>query len=222
MGVTVVLGVVMAGAVFLVAASAIGRLEQRVAALDRMQDAQLALELSLLRQETYVFDFALSGRSQAVEQFDTATQDAFLAYADLRALAVDFPELAAPVEAVNESAQAWREEWAEPFIRSAQQVGVMQRAQAVGTSEILFAPAERRLTDLADTLAALRRQSADDAARTVPDLAAVVIPFGIALTVLLTLVGAWLVRSISAPLLRLNRTAKALVAGEPRHLPGRT
>jgi len=215
MGLTVVLGVVMAGAVFVVAASAIGRLEGRVATLDRMQDAQHALELSLLSQETYVFDFALSGRSQAIEQFHAATQAASLAYADLRGLAVDFPELSGPVEAVNSASRDWREDWAEPFIRSAQRDGVARGAQAVSTSEILFAPAERRMTDLTNTLAELRRQSAEDAARTVPDLAAVVIPFAITLAILLALVGAWLVRSISGPLLRLNRTATALVAGEP-------
>lgn len=215
MAITVVLGVVMAGAVFFVAATAINRLEQRVATLDRMQDAQHALELSLLAQETYVFDFALSGRSQAIAEFHASTQASSLAYADLRGLAVEFPQLSGPVEAVNMASSSWREQWAEPFIRSVQRDGLTRGTQAVSTSEILFAPAERRMSELSSTLADLRSQSAAEAARAVPDLAAVVVPFSIALAILLALVGVWLVRSISAPLLRLNRTATALVAGEP-------
>lgn len=222
MGFTVLLGVVLTGVVFVVSANAIGTLQQRVAKLDRMADAQHALEVSLFTQETFVFDYALSIRSEAIEKFDAATQDALLAYADLRVLAADFPDVLSAVEAVNEASHVWREEWAEPYIRAVDGTASPRGAEAVEASEVLFIPAERRLAELSSTLAALREHDGREAARAVPDLAAVVIPFGIAMAVLIALVGVWLVRSISGPLLRLNRTAKALVAGdavtfEPEH-----
>lgn len=213
-GFTVVLSAVMATAVFLVSASAMDTLEQRVTKLDRMTAAQHALEVSLFTQEAFIFDFALSERIGAVQKFDAATQDALLAYGDLRAVAVDFPELRDAVEAVHETSDRWRKRWAEPFIRSVEDSGRPQGAAAVVASDVLFRPAEASLEELKNVLAAIRLRSAAEASQAVPSLAAIVAPLGAGVTVLLALLGAWLIRSISGPLLRLNRTAQALVRGE--------
>lgn len=213
-GITVVLSAGMATAVFLVSASAIDTLERRVGDLDRMADAQHALELSLFTQEAFVFDFALSERAGATQEFDKATQDAFLAYAELRALTADLPELRDAVEAARETSERWREDWAEPFVRSVEEAGRPEGAAAVVASEVLFRPAETRLATLKDLLATLRRQSEEQASQAVPQLAAVVAPLGIGVTVLLAILGVWLTRSIGGPLLRLNRTAQALMRGE--------
>jgi len=214
-GFTVVLSALMTTAVFLVSASAMDTLERRVTEIDRMTTAQHTLEVSLSTQEAFIFDFALSERIGAVQEFDAATQDALLAYGDLREVAVDFPELRDAVEAVHETSDRWRKRWAEPFIRSVEDSGRPQGAAAVVASDVLFRPAEASIEALKDVLATLRLRSAEEASQAVPSLAAVVVPLGVGVTLLLALLGAWLTRSISGPLLRLNRTAQALVRGEP-------
>jgi diguanylate cyclase (GGDEF)-like protein len=212
---TVLLGVVMTGFVFAVAAGTIRSLAQRTTELETMEDGLHALEVSLFTQETFVFDFALSERDEALEEFDAATQDATLAYADLRAAAGPYPDIRESADRVHDTASLWREEWAEPYLRSVGSGGTVSDAIAVQASEELFLPAEEALVELDTALGVLRARTAEEVGAAIPDLAMLIVPFGAAMTLLLALIGAWLTRTISGPLVRLNRTAEAVVAGEP-------
>ena len=215
MTLTVLLGVVMTGFVFVVASGTIRTLSDRTAELEAMEDGLHALQTSLFTQETFVFDFALSQRDEALEEFETATQDATLAYADLRAATRPYPALAAAVDLVHETGAAWRDDWAEPFLRSVGRPGALTGQDAVEASEVLFLPAEASLETLKAELGVLRGQTAAEVEAAVPGLAMIIVPFGALMTFLLALIGAWLTRTISGPLVRLTRTAAAVVAGEP-------
>ena len=214
MGLTVVLGVFLASFVFVAAADTIAVLVARTAEMESMQEDQDALKTSLLTQETYAFDHALSGRDEALEEFEEATEVAILAYADLRVSAAPYPELAAAVEVVHETSTAWREEWAEPFLRSNAGPDRVSGEEAVNGSEVLFLPAEEAIDALRAELDVLRQATAAAIAAATTDLIRTVVPFAILVTLLLGLVGTWLTRRVSGPLVRLNRTAQALVAGE--------
>lgn len=215
MSITVALGVFLAVTLFVVAAGTIRTLADRTAEMDLMDQARHGLEISLFTQETFVFDYALSEREEAIEEFDTATEAALLAYADLRLATRSYPDLAAAVEAVHEKGTVWREEWAEPFLRSVGEPGSITGEAAVDASEALFLPAEAALVILETQMKLQRDITAAQAGAAIPGLAAIVLPFGAVVVILLLLVGTWLTRTISGPLVRLNRTALALVAGEP-------
>jgi diguanylate cyclase (GGDEF)-like protein len=214
MGLSVLLGVVMTAFVFVVASGTIRSLADETATLEGMEDAFHAQETALFTQETFVFDYALSARLEALDEFDAATENELQAYVDLKKASALHPELLAANEAAHAGALTWRREWALPFIRSVGTPGVQSGEAAVKSSEVLFLPAEDALIELDVALGSLRRQTASQVAAAIPNLALVIVPFGAIVTLVLLLIGAWLTRTISGPLVRLNRTAEALVAGE--------
>ena len=213
-GLSVMLGVSMTAFVFVVASGTIRSLADKTATLEAMEDAFHAQEVALNTQETFVFDYALSGRQEALEEFDGATEDALQAYIELKAAAQPYPGVLAAAEVVHVAADAWREEWAEPFIRSVATTGPPDGAATVEASEVLYLPAEEALAGLDGALTEHRQLTAAHIAAAIPDLAYIIVPFGAAVTMILLLIGVWLTRTISGPLLRLNGTAEALVAGE--------
>ncbi len=214
MGVSVLLGVSMTAFVFVVASATIRSLAAETATLEGMEDAFHAQETALFTQETFVFDYALSARQVAVEEFDAATEDELQAYVDLKQAGAPYPGLLAANEAVHATAVAWRQDWAAPFMRTVGTPDAPTGEAAVEASEVLFLPAEQALVDLDIALGALREETATQVAATIPRLAMIIVPFGAIVTLILLLIGAWLTRTISGPLVRLNRTAEALVAGE--------
>jgi diguanylate cyclase (GGDEF)-like protein len=214
MGLTVVLSVLMTAFVFVMASATIGTLADRTTELDTMEDGLHALEISLATQETYVFDYALSGREEALDEFEAATQVATLAYADLRAVTVRYPTIREAVEAVHVTSSAWREAWAEPFLRSVGTGRAVSDGIAVQASETLYGPAEEALGSLDRSLEAMRQETAAQVGSAIPTLAFMIVPFGAVMTTILAAIGFWLTRSVSGPLIRLNRTATTLVAGE--------
>lgn len=213
MGLTVVLGVCMTAFVFVVAAGTIGTLADRTAEADAMEHGLHTLKDALSSQEILVFDYALSGREEALEEFEAATQRAILAYAEMRERSAALPRVASAVEAVHATSTTWREEWAEPFLRSAD-TSTMPGASAVEASEARYQAAEESLLALDAALGELRQRTAEQIGEAIPGLGIVIVPAGIGLTILLAMMGAWLTRTISDPLNRLNATAAALVAGE--------
>jgi diguanylate cyclase (GGDEF)-like protein len=214
MGLTVFLSVLMTAFVFVVASGTIRTLADRTAELETMEDGLHTLQVSLFTQETFVFDYALSEREVALDEFETATQDATLAYAVLRTATLPYPVVAQALEDVHLTSTAWREEWAEPYLRSVGTGRAISDGIAVQASEVLYLPAEEALENLDRTLGVLRQETAAQVSSAIPSLALLIVPFGAVMTILLALIGAWLTRSISGPLIRLNRTAAALVAGE--------
>jgi diguanylate cyclase (GGDEF)-like protein len=215
MAATVALGLVMTGLVFAVATGTIRTLADRTSSITAIEEATQALQVSLVTQEAFVFDYALSHRRTALDEYDAATAAASDAYANLRVEAAAYPDLVGAAEAAHVASTAWREQWAEPFVRS---VSTMQPAgfgaSAVAESETLFLPAEKALDALDSLLVVERAATAAQIRAAAPGLAAIIVPLGIATTVLLALLGTWLTRSISGPLRRLNKTTEALVAGE--------
>jgi len=136
MGLTVLLSVLMTAFVFVVASGTIRTLADRTAEVETMEDGLHALEISLFTQETFVFDYALSERDEALDEFEAATQDATLAYAELRAASLPYPSVVEAVEAVHLTSTAWCEEWAEPFLRSVGTGRAVSDGIAVQASEL--------------------------------------------------------------------------------------
>jgi diguanylate cyclase (GGDEF)-like protein len=215
MAASVSLGLVMTAGLFVVGARTIGTLAARTSSMNAIEGATHALEMSLFTQETVVFDFALSRRPEAIEEFDAMTNTAIDAHSSLRSLAQDYPTLLAAAELAYQNSNDWREEWAEPFLRGVAGGAALSGSAAVTSSEAFFLPAEAALNELKAELDRERARAAVMADEAIPTLAAVVAPIGIATTVLLAILGFWLTRSISGPLRRLNHTTEALVAGQP-------
>lgn len=214
MAATVALGLTMTGLVFAVAASTIRTLADRSSTMTAIEEATQQLQVSLVTQEAFVFDYALSHRPAALDEYDSATGSAGQAYATFRAEAWAYPNLLVAAEAAHVASNEWREKWAAPFLRSVATMDPGLGASAVAESETLYLPAEKALEALDSLLVVERAATAAQIRDAVPGLATVVVPLGLATTVLLALLGTWLTRSISGPLRRLNRTTEALVAGE--------
>jgi len=70
MSATVLLGILLTMVVFVVGAQTIRTLADRTATSRAIEDVTHTLETSLFTQETFVFDYALSGRAEAREEFD--------------------------------------------------------------------------------------------------------------------------------------------------------
>lgn len=214
MAATVALGILMTAVVFVVGAVTIRAQAETIATMDALDEAAHALETSLFTQETFVFDYALSGRVEAVDEFDDATAAEAEAHSKLRALSADLPLILASSVAAHDAAVAWREEFAEPFLRSGTTGGAGAGREVVTASETLFLPAEARLAALADELDAHRASAYAQIDAAIPRLASIIVPVGLLMTMLLATLGVWLTRSISGPLARLNQTVEALVGGE--------
>jgi diguanylate cyclase (GGDEF)-like protein len=214
LGVTTVLGVFLTAFIFGVAASTIQTLAQRRIEMNALQGAEQRFEIAVFTQETFIFDYALSGREAALQEFQAATEAAFLAHADLREAAAPYPNIMLEIDAANDAAIRWRVNWAEPYLRTVGTDAVTSGASTVAGSEVLFGPLEQRIEELEAALAARRDLNAADIQSAIPNLALIVVPFGALMVFLLVFLGVWLTRTISGPLVRLNRTAEALVAGE--------
>ncbi|MBA2721102.1 MAG: diguanylate cyclase [Chloroflexi bacterium] len=214
MAATVALGIVMTAIVFAVASMTVRTLAETTARIDAMNATAHALQTALFTQETFAFDYALSGRNEAIEEFDAASASEAIAFADLRALAVNSSDILASATAAHDASIAWREEWAEPFLRADDAARMAGAAGAADESQILFQPAEDALASLLGALDVERGSAAAEVDASIPRLAMVILPVGLVLTILLALLGMWLTRSISGPLGRLNATVEALVAGE--------
>jgi diguanylate cyclase (GGDEF)-like protein len=212
---TVVLGLSMTAAFFFVASVTIRTLAERTTTMNAVDEAADTLASTLLSQERFILAFALSGRAEAVEEFDGATAEGAAAYATFRFLARDYPDLLARAEAVRTTSDAWREDWAKPLLRSVIATGGSGVVATVADGELLFLPAEDALEALEAEVADERTIVAAEAKdRGVALLATIIISVGLGTTVVLGLIGMSLMRSIGGPLRRLNQTAEALVAGE--------
>jgi diguanylate cyclase (GGDEF)-like protein len=214
MATTVALGILMTAIVFLVGAITIRNLATASDDSAAMNEAAHTLQTALLTQETFVFDFALSGRSEAIDEFNAADRADAEAYGDLRVLAAGLPDIQAAAATAREAAFRWRQGWAEPFMRSDPAAREVGEARSVAESEVLFRPAEVALTALLDRIAVQRAVTAAEIDAAIPRLASTIVPIGVVLTILLTLLGLWLTRSVSGPLGRLNDTVEALVDGD--------
>jgi diguanylate cyclase (GGDEF)-like protein len=211
---TVALGLCMTAAFFFVASVTIRTLADQTTTMHAIDEAADTFGSTLLIEERFILAFALSGRAEAVEEFDNATADGAAAYATLRILAGDYPGILARAEAVRTTSDAWREDWAKPLLRSVSATGGSGVVATVADGELLFLPAEDALKALEAEVAVQRTIVAAESDAAIPRLATIIVPVGLGTTVVLGLLGMLLTRSIGGPLRRLNQTAEALVAGE--------
>ncbi len=214
MAATVALGLLMTAIVFVVSIVTIRSLTDRSAAISAIDEASQTLQISLLTQETALFDYTLSGRATAVEEFDAASTAETEAFATFRALAADDSELLASLETARVAVSAWRTKFAEPLLRAGASGARLGPATVEG-SAALFQPASDALLALDQKLTIESAETAAQIDAAIPNLATTIIALGVVTTILLAILGLWLVRSVSGPLRRLNKTVEALVAGEP-------
>lgn len=214
MAVTVAVGLVLTALVFGVSAYTIGAMADRISNMTGIEEATQTLELSLVTQEAFVLDYAMAGRTETLKQYEDASAAAAEAYGNFQTDAKAYPDLLAAVDAAWTAATAWRDNWAQPFLRTASATQIRPGIAAVTASEVLYLPAAAALNKLGAQVAQHRAITISQVRDAISGLATVIVPLGTTATVLLALLGMWLTRSISGPLRRLNLTTEALVAGE--------
>jgi diguanylate cyclase (GGDEF)-like protein len=213
MALTMAVGLVLTAVVFGVSAYTIRTMADRVSTTTAIEEATQTLQRSLIAQEAFAFDYALSGREEILGEYDAASADDADAYLNFQTEARAYPDLIAAVDAAHAAASAWRDNWAGPFLRTAF-VTQARPGIAATASKRLFLPAETALDALDAQVAQLRAETVAQVRDAISGLAIVIAPLGITAIVLLALLGMSLTRSISGPLRRLNLTTEALVAGE--------
>jgi diguanylate cyclase (GGDEF)-like protein len=210
---TVIIGLVATLVIIALVASSILKLNDRSRAIHELEAAEETLGEAILGQETYVFDFALTKRPEALDELASAQQDEAASYAQLEQLAADDPELIAAAHEIKDLSTRWRSNWLGPTIaaiRASASVGVSD----VERSELLFEPVEGALGQLEKVTASRRDATLEESRSAATQVGLILLPIGLAAALLFGLNGAWITRSISGPLRRLNLTAHALVAGE--------
>jgi diguanylate cyclase (GGDEF)-like protein len=213
-GLTVVIGVAATILVVVMIGTSILTLNEHSRTIHEIEAVEENLRLAILGQETYAFDFALARRPEALEELRTAPLVEADSYEQLGGLAATDDEIKASTQHIKDLANTWRINWLNSFIASIKAGNTVDGDQAIQRSEVLFLAVEGAIEDL-ENVTAIRRQAAlDEMGASAARVGLIVVPIGFAAVVLFALNGAWLARSISGPLRRLNSTAQALVAGE--------
>ena len=181
---------------------------------NQLVEAEETLHLGLTRQQAMVIGYALAptattpaGYREAV----TAEADAFI---DIGRLAsADGEIVTAALEARRVAAQ-WRERWADPFMREARDNEFFAPRTLLESSDREFEPVLAAV-EAVDQLTQQRREAAAASLDAlVQQQQLLVVPIIATVAAMMAAAGWWLVRSISGPLHRLNRTAQALIAGQ--------
>jgi diguanylate cyclase (GGDEF)-like protein len=208
------LGAITTGLIFAVVAGTVFSVTEHTRTTQQVVQLENEISAEIFRQEEFLLEFGLSGSDSVLTQFEDAAGREFNGYVELSRLVPSDSALISATAKVRNLATIWRQTWAEPFLRSHQITLGAEAEAAIAQGENLFGPVEAALRDL-NAMALARRDAAEaELSSTVSRLAAILIPLGLASTVLLGVVGAWLTRSISGPLDRLNKTARSITAGE--------
>jgi diguanylate cyclase (GGDEF)-like protein len=208
-------GLILSGAVMTVGGFAFQRatldgVNQQLERAGSLADLQEQLRTALLQQEIVAVGAATDDADGALEAFEEAVEREFVIYLELARVAPDEAGVQEGLNSVRRAATAWREEWAEPILRGEE----ASDAVAIVESRRLFAPVNVAIEDLAARIRELRDSSGIAFTDLVNSLEGVILPAVIGISVVIGLVGVWLIRSISGPLHRLNLTAQRLVDGE--------
>ena len=189
-------------------------LRDRVAQTNALSDQGEAIHLALAEQETLAVGHALVPSLDALEKFDAEVEREFDAYIQIGQLAPGDDAIQTATRRVRDTASEWRNTWAEPFLQSAADRTPAANAAELETGAELFEPVAAALEQLGARTEVRQAEVAAAMTSIVDGMSLVFIPLigGIALG--MTVGGVWLIRSISGPLTRLNRTAHGLIAGE--------
>ena len=208
-------GLILSGVVMTVGGFAFQRatldgVSQQLERAGALADLQEQLRTALLEQEIVAVGAATDNAGGALEAFEEAVERELVTYLEMARVAPDEAGIQEGMNSVRRAATAWREGWAEPIVRGEE----APAAVAIVESRGLFAPINVALEDLATNIRELRDSSGIAFADLVDSLERVIVPAVLGISVVIGLVGVWLIRSISGPLHRLNLTAQGLVDGE--------
>ena len=193
-GLSVMLGVSMTAFVFVVASGTIRSLADKTATLEAMEDAFHAQEVALYTQETFAFDYALSGREEAIEEFDARDGGGPPGlYPSSRWPPGRSPTYSRPPRRCTSPPI----DVARGVGRAVHPLGRGRRADdGAGDRRGQRGPVPARRGGAAGPRRgpdrAARSVTAAEVAAAVPDLAFVIVPFGAVVTLILLLIGVWL------------------------------
>ncbi len=177
-------------------------------------EAEETLHLGLTRQQAMVIGYALAPNATSPDEFREAVDAEVDAFIEIGRLASADGEIVAAALEARTVAAHWRDRWAEPFMREARDNEFFAPRTLLESSDREFEPVLTAV-ETVDRLTQQRREAA------VASLDALIqrqqlliIPIIAVVAGMMALGGWWLVRSISGPLHRLNRTAQALIAGQ--------
>ena len=214
LGATIVLGVVLSIVTLGLVVRTLGDLSAETATMSRVMEAEDALKIAIFTEETFAFDFALSHSDRPIEELREARTTELEMYSELARLVPADTGVMDAARVVRELSSAWQTGWVEEFLHKVRDGATFDAAAEIEASEALFGPLEEAIFDLEDVLALRRAGTIADVDRAMTTLIAIIVPVGLTTTIVLTLLGVWLTRTISGPLQRLDRTAHALVAGD--------
>jgi diguanylate cyclase (GGDEF)-like protein len=212
-GASVLLGLLSTGIVLAGVALTVNSLTERTERARGLMSAAVELKTAVFNQETFAFDYALTHADRALDELHEAETAEIDAYTSIARLAGTDPTINTALVRVRDLTARWREDWMEPYVEQARTGRGGPNRLSLDESEPLYAPAEAAIGDLEGLIQSEQALAVGEAHDAVPRLATIVIPIGLAMTILLALVGLWLARTISGPLVRLDRTAQQLVAG---------
>ena len=212
--VLVVLGAVLTVGGFAAMGIAVGDINHDNRTTDRLAASEESLHLALVAQEAHVLAYLLAPADTVLEEFEEAVDAELAAYIQLGQIAPDDTAIQTAALNVRRLATEWRETWAEPYLRSGASEITESGGTALRTSQELFSPVRDGIADLRAITQVRREASSTALATFVGNMEAVFVPAMLVIGILVMAAGIWLIRSISGPLHRLNRTAQALVAGE--------
>ena len=206
--VAVAIGMTVVAQVLL--AQTVATVNSEIARANEVADETQQLHLALISEKAIALGLAGSNLDDAIEEFEVASDREFDAYIALAQAAPQDGATLTAVSDVRESATEWRENWAEPHLRST----AAPTAESIAEGARLFDPVETALTALAAVTDANRETAARDLAAVVDNMNAVMLPSVAGTSLVIAIGGLLLTRSISGPLGRLHATAQRLLAGE--------
>ncbi len=174
----------------------------------------LALENSLVNEETGVRGYILSGESSFLEPYDDGLRTERRAYVELEAheRAVG-PSLAAGVAAVRAQADAWRAGYVAPALIEPQLTRARE-LQADLRGKRLFDGVRHALAGLIGTLEAKDAHARNSLARAAESLEVLLIVAAVLILGGVLIAGFVLRRTVTSPLARLGREARRVAGGE--------
>ena len=213
-GALVVVAVVLTTAGFALMGLTIEGIRQDVSRSAELARAEEHLHVALLTQRAITLSHAVEPQARHLAAFETAVGEELDAYILIGQAVPDERAILDAAADVRRASAAWRVNWAAPFLASGDGSDSIDRAAAVEAGNRSFAPITIAIGELQSRTDELGRETSAELGSFVGDRAALMVPIIGVVVIAVVLLGASLIRVISGPLARLNRTAHRLIAGE--------
>lgn len=189
----------------------------RIQRVDGIRDARQDLTTSIAMQQVIVFDFEITRAARAFSEFEQASRDEATAEARLANLAQNDPALASVLSDVAQRATTWRRDWVGPLIELLETgaPGPTSGGLSHETGDALFAKLEVAIAALDQAITERRASAALDQEIATRTVVTIIAAASATAGLIVIVIWAWLLRTVSGPLGRLSRTAADLVAGRP-------